>query len=383
MTENIVVQVNLGERSYPVWVAANVCRQAGQMVTDRLGKYARTVVIVSNPKVWGLYGSTVEASLQQAGIRTLVFLMGDGERFKTIQTATRIWSFLIEQKVEREASLLALGGGVVGDMTGFVAATYLRGIPYVQMPTTLLAQIDSSVGGKTAVNHPQGKNLIGAFHQPALVLIDPLTLQTLPNREWNAGWCEALKYGVIRDAAFFSELEQFLPFPSRRASTWTAEETAFLSQVIARCCRIKADIVEADEREGGLRRILNFGHTFGHAFEAVTRYRWFRHGEAVGYGMIAVCELASQMGICSDETGNRVMNAILSLGHLPGLDPLDFDEVLLALQLDKKSTGGTVRFILPRSIGEVIEVSSPERTVLAASLAAFCQKVKNWTLQAR
>ncbi|MBI4747916.1 MAG: 3-dehydroquinate synthase [Acidobacteria bacterium] len=378
MTETTIVEVALGERSYPVWVAADVCRQAGQAVNDRLGKYARTVVIVSNPKVWRLYGSTVDASLQQAGIRTLVFLMGDGERFKTIQTANRIWSFLIEQKVEREASLLALGGGVVGDMTGFIAATYLRGVPYVQMPTTLLAQIDSSVGGKTAVNHPRGKNLIGAFHQPALVLIDPTTLQTLPKREWNAGWCEALKYGVIRDASFFSELEHFLPFPTRRVSTWSSEDTAFLRQAIARCCRIKADVVEADEREGGLRRILNFGHTFGHAFEAVTRYRWFRHGEAVGYGMIAVFELALQLGMCTESAANRVLDVVLGLGHLPGLDLLDGDEVLQALQLDKKSSGGTVRFIVPTTIGEVVEIPSPEATVLKATLRTVQRKVSEW-----
>lgn len=371
--ENLItVPVALGDRAYNVLVGAGLCRQAGHWLTLVLGDFASTVVMVSNPTVWKQYGDQIEKNLKDTGIRTYSFLMGDGERFKNLRTAEKLWSFLIEQRIERRATLLALGGGVVGDMTGFVAATYLRGVPYVQVPTTLLAQIDSSVGGKTAINHPRGKNLIGAFHQPALVLVDTETLVTLPRREWNAGWCEALKYGVIRDEQLFAQLEQKLPFPLPQFSSWTNEEASFLTQVIARCCQIKAAIVVADERETGERRILNFGHTVGHALEAVTNYRTFRHGEAVGYGMLAAFELATALGFCPNQVAERVSKAVHQVGNLPKANHLDPLALLKAMQHDKKSVAGNIRLILPKQIGEVFEHSAPSSAMLLQAIKRAC-----------
>ncbi|MBX7218331.1 MAG: 3-dehydroquinate synthase [Blastocatellia bacterium] len=362
------LQVGLGERAYPIHIGPELCSQAGTLVRETLGDFARTVVLVSNPKVWKLYGAGVESSLRQAGIQTFSFLMGDGERFKTLRTAEKLWSFLIAERIERKAALLALGGGVVGDLTGFVAATYLRGIPYVQIPTTLLAQIDSSVGGKTAVNHPLGKNLVGSFHQPALVLADTNTLLTLPRREWQAGWCEALKYGVIRDSLLFERLEHSLPFPTRNCTNWNETAQHFLTDIITRCCEIKAAVVEADEREAGERKILNFGHTVGHALEAVTKYRHFRHGEAVGYGMIAACEIAVQLGLFTSEESQRVRVAVHQVGKLPPASQLDRARIIAALRHDKKAEKGTVRFILPTKIGAVVERTAPPDDILETVL---------------
>ncbi|MGE0885309.1 MAG: 3-dehydroquinate synthase, partial [Blastocatellales bacterium] len=287
-----LVHVSLGERSYDITIADGALKQAGEITRGALGAKTRKLAIISNARVHGHYGKSVEKSLKQAGFATLTHLIGDGERAKSLSTAEKALAFMIANRFERGDAVVALGGGVVGDLAGFVAACYQRGVNYVQIPTTLLAQIDSSVGGKTAVNHRLGKNLIGAFHQPRAVVIDPQTLATLPRRELRAGLYEALKYGVIWDRKLFDLLNEKL-------EDVFALDAELLTRIIARCCEIKAEVVTTDERESGLRRILNFGHTVGHALEAVTAYRRLKHGEAVGYGMQCASKIAEKADIIS------------------------------------------------------------------------------------
>jgi 3-dehydroquinate synthase len=340
------VQVSLGERSYEITIAGGLLARAGELARAALGRQTRRLAIISNPTVYSRYGKPLERSLRRAGFGTLTHLIGDSERAKSIRTAERAWAFLIANRFERGDAILALGGGVVGDLAGFVAATFLRGISYLQAPTTLLAQIDSSVGGKTAVNHRLGKNLIGAFHQPRAVLVDPCTLRTLPRRELRAGLYEALKYGVIRDRELFALICQ-----ARLRLEALEEET--LTRLIARCCEIKAEVVAADEREAGLRRILNFGHTVGHALEAATAYRRLKHGEAVGYGMKTASAMAEKIGIISRDESRAIARGVELLGPLPRIDDLRPQDVLAALAHDKKVAQGQLPFILPTTIGDV------------------------------
>jgi len=340
------VHVKLGERSYAITIAGGALTRTGELIRQALGAKTRRLAIISNPRVYGLYGKTVERSLRQAEFATLAHLMGDGERAKSLRTAERAWAFLIANRFERSDALVALGGGVVGDLSGFVAATFLRGISYAQVPTTLLAQIDSSVGGKTAINHPLGKNLIGAFHQPRAVVIDPRVLRSLPPRELRAGLYEALKYGVIRDRALFDLICHTQP-------EIAAFDESPLARIIARCCAIKAEVVTADERESGLRRILNFGHTVGHALEAVTAYRRLKHGEAVGYGMKSASTMAEKIGIIPPDESRAIRLGIDSLGPLPKLDDLRTQDVIAAMAHDKKVAQGRLPFILPTAIGAV------------------------------
>ncbi len=340
------VHVALAERSYDITIAEGALARTGEIARAALGNKARRLAVISNPLVYGHYGKAVEKSLKQAGFGVLTHLMGDGERAKSLKTAERALAFMIEHRFERNDAVIALGGGVVGDLAGFVAATYMRGVPYVQIPTTLLAQIDSSVGGKTAVNHPLGKNLIGAFHQPRAVVIDPKVLTTLAAREFRAGMYEAVKYGVIRDAA----LAEFI---TQNLSQLNELDSAALIHLIARCCEIKAEVVTADEREGGVRRILNFGHTVGHALEAVTQYRRFKHGEAVGYGMQCAAAIAEKAGVLSATDATVIHRQIAALGKLPRLNDLAVNDILKAMQHDKKAAQGKLPFILPTCVGEV------------------------------
>jgi 3-dehydroquinate synthase len=341
------INVKLAKRSYQIRIEAGLVDRVGRLAQAALGDKARRAVVVSNPKVNAIYGSRVARSLAGEGFKAHSFLIGDGERHKTLQTAQSLYSFLIEKGVERADFIVALGGGVVGDLAGFVAATYLRGIRVVQVPTTLLAQIDSSVGGKTAVNHRLGKNLIGVFHQPSLVVIDPETLCSLPPREVKAGLCEAVKYGVIRDRSLFDRIVLSM-------DELKSFEGPALTHLIASCCRIKAEIVERDEREGGLRRILNFGHTVGHALEAVTRYRRFLHGEAVGHGMRAASMIAERVGLLAENDRQRIDEAINRVGRLPKTNNLALSDIMSAMRHDKKSEGGHVAFVLPVEIGRVV-----------------------------
>ncbi len=341
------VHVSLNERSYDITIADGILAQTGEITRAALSAKTRRLAIIANPKVHALYGRTVERSLKKAGFVTLTHLMGDGEKYKSLRTAERAWSFLLEHRFERSDAIVALGGGVVGDLAGFVAATYQRGLSFVQIPTTLLAQIDSSVGGKTAVNHPLGKNMIGAFHQPRAVMIDPTALRTLAPRELRAGLYEVLKTGIIRDRALFE-----LTCDSIRQLE--ACDTDILARIIARCCGIKAEVVTADEREAGLRRILNFGHTIGHALEAVTHYRRLKHGEAVGYGMKSAASIAEKAGIIAPAESQAIRVGIDLSGPLPEISDLRPQDILTAMTHDKKAAQGKIPFILPVRIGEVI-----------------------------
>ncbi|MCI0485134.1 MAG: 3-dehydroquinate synthase [Blastocatellia bacterium] len=354
------VTVKLKSRSYAVEIAAGSVDRAGELARLALGARPRTAVIVSNPAVDALYGRRAARSLARSGLETLRFLMGDGERYKTIGTARSLYTFLIEHKVERRDVIVALGGGVVGDLSGFVAATYLRGISFIQVPTTLLAQIDSSIGGKTGVNHALGKNLIGAFHQPRLVVIDPETLATLPARQIRAGLYEAIKYGVIRDRRLFQRIVRQIEQIKRLDPT-------SLTHLIARSCSIKAEVVARDECEGGLRRILNFGHTVGHALEAVTRYRRFYHGEAVGYGMQAASRIAELMDLLAVEDREAIDEAVRLVGRLPQAKSLALNDIISAMGHDKKAEAGRLTFVLPVEIGRVVLRSDvPPRLVRSA-----------------
>ena len=341
------VLVPLGERAYDITIAEGALQRTGAVTRQAFGPRARRVALVSDRTVHRLHGSVVERALRQAGLEPLPCLIAPGERAKTLRTAERIWSTLIAERFERAEGIVALGGGVVGDLAGFVAATYQRGIPVVQIPTTLLAQIDSSVGGKTAVNHPLGKNLIGAFHQPSAVIIDPAVLTTLPRREFQAGLYEAIKYGIIRDPALAHSIENGL-------DRLLALDPTILVPLIARCCQIKAEVVTEDEREGGLRRILNYGHTVGHALEAVTDYRRFRHGEAVGEGMKCAAAIAAALDLLASEQKDQINALIDAVGPRPRMDDLDVPAILDAMTRDKKVVSGRLSFILPTRIGEVV-----------------------------
>lgn len=361
-TERVLVP--LGERSYEIEIGGGALARVGEMARSVFGANARRVALISNAIVYELCGAAVERALRRAGFKTLVHLIGDGERAKTVRTAERAWDFLIENRLERREGLIALGGGVVGDLAGFVAATYQRGIPFLQIPTTLLAQIDSSVGGKTAVNSPRGKNLIGAFHQPAGVIIDPLVLRSLPPREFGAGMYEALKYGIIRDRALADFIAASLP-------RLQALDPEVLTPLIARCCQIKADVVAADEREGGLRRILNYGHTVGHALEAITSYRRLRHGEAVGYGMIAAATMAASIGILAPADAESIRERTAAIGRRPRIDDLDAGAIIAAMAHDKKVAHGRLPFILPTTIGEVVVRDDVPATAIRAAVRAL------------
>lgn len=344
------VHVSLGERSYDITIADGALARIGEITRAALGNKTRKLAIISNARVHGFYGKAVEKSLKQAGFAILTHLIGDGERAKSLSTAEKALAFMIANRFERSDAVVALGGGVVGDLAGFVAACYQRGVNYVQIPTTLLAQIDSSVGGKTAVNHKLGKNLIGAFHQPRAVIIDPQVLRTLPRRELGAGLYEALKYGVIWDQKFFALLTEGF-------ENVFALDPALLIQLIARCCEIKAEVVTTDERESGLRRILNFGHTVGHALEAVTAYRRLKHGEAVGYGMQCASLIAEKTGIIPHAESLAIRVGVDELGRftrLPRIDDLNIHEVIAAMAHDKKVAQGKLPLILPTKVGEVV-----------------------------
>lgn len=354
------VAVHLGSRSYQVQISSGLLDELGHHARAALGQNATQAVVVSNATVDSIYNARAVSSLARADFKTQRFSIGDGERFKGLRTAESLFAFLIERRVERSDVIVALGGGVVGDLAGFVAATYLRGIRLIQVPTTLLAQIDSSVGGKTAVNHPLGKNLIGAFHQPSLVAIDPDVLRTLPPRQLQAGLYEALKYGVISDQRLFNRI-------TRNIDAIKKLDSPELEHLISRCCSIKASVVRTDEREGGLRKILNFGHTVGHALESVTRYRRFLHGEAVGLGMRAASRIAERLELLTTGERETIEAAIDSVGRLPSANTLALDDIISAMHRDKKVEAGRATFVLPVKIGRVVIRSDvPPQAVKAA-----------------
>lgn len=311
------------------------------------------VAVVTHPKIKRLYGAEIIKSLKGAGFDPRFIQVPEGERYKTLKQVERIYGRLIDERFDRKSTLVALGGGVIGDMAGFAAATYLRGIACVQCPTTVVAQVDAGIGGKTGVDHPRGKNLIGAFHQPRLVLVDPQTLATLPRREFTAGLAEVVKYGVILDSNFFAYLEA-------NASAILKQDPEKLLYCIQRSAAMKAQVVEADERESDLRRILNYGHTFGHAIETLTGYRKYKHGEAVAIGMCAAARLAERLGICPKEEVARQAALLRSFGLPTTLPKIDSASILTVMERDKKAAEGEIVFVLPKRIGAV-QVSRVDR----------------------
>ena len=339
----LTVTVNLKERSYPIHLGAGLLNQVGELA--RTNGIKGKVGIVTNPVVAGLYLDQVETSLTQSGYETVAFVVPDGEEHKNFTSLNNLYDQLIEHRFDRSSTLMALGGGVIGDLTGFAAATFLRGINFIQLPTTLLAQVDASVGGKTAVNHQRGKNLIGAFYQPRMVVIDVQTLETLSTREYVAGISEVIKYGVIEDANFFVYLEDHL-------DQLLHLEPDVVERVIATSCRIKAMVVEQDERENDRRAILNFGHTLGHALESFTNYERFLHGEGVAIGMVQAAILSAQEGLCTTTDLSRLERLVRAAG-LPWQIPRDIgvEQLLGGLEVDKKSLAGKIKFVLCSGIG--------------------------------
>lgn len=336
--------VNLKDRSYPIYIGAGLLSQITLFTQKHI--VDGTIAIITDHNVYRIYGKQFEQSLQSAKYNVKIYSVPAGEASKSLAVVESLIGKLIQDGLTRQATIFALGGGVVGDLVGFVAATFLRGVDYVQIPTTLLAQVDSSVGGKVGVNHALGKNLIGAFLQPKFVLIDPNVLKTLDQREIKAGLAEVIKYGLIKDIKFFNELEEKLE------SLISLSDEDFLIFCLEKCCRIKADIVERDEKESGERRLLNFGHTIGHALEAITDYNYFRHGEAVLWGMRAVAKLSSQLGFLSRYDSERIYNCTTGL-KAPAL-PKDItsQQIIDALARDKKQTDTGLKWVLLKEIGK-------------------------------
>ena len=339
------VKVSLAERSYDILIRSGLRGEVGRCLRG-LG-FSGKVAVVTSPAIRRLYAPAVIRSLRQAGYETRSILIPDGERAKTLRWVSAILDELATARFERGSVLVALGGGVVGDVTGFAAAIFARGIPCVQVPTTLVAQVDSSVGGKTGVNHALGKNLIGAFHQPRLVLIDPETLNTLPTAEWTAGMAEVIKYGMIADEEFFAYVE-------RHMAALRSREDGPVTHVVTRSCQIKAAVVKDDERESDQRRILNYGHTVGHALESLGKYRTLLHGEAVAIGMVQEADLARYMGLCPDEVAARQHALVREAGLPDRLPRVGFSELWGAMQHDKKVAEGRLHCVLPERVGRVV-----------------------------
>ena len=364
---------------YEIRIERGLLRRLGSEARRCLGRTARRVAIVSNSRVFDLYGAQAIESLRSKNFVVSPWLMGEGERFKSLRALNQALAFLSEAGLERSDAVIALGGGVVGDLAGFAAAVYLRGIALIQVPTTLLAQIDSSVGGKTGVNLTTGKNLVGAFHQPRRVIIDTQTLSTLPKRELTAGWCEAVKNGAAGSRKLFLQTTSFL-----RRLDWSQQQfqSPQLETLIAAQCAFKASIVTGDEREAidrtdhRSRRILNFGHTVAHALEAVTRYRRFRHGEAVGYGMLVAGELSKTLGLLEVSELELLRGAVRLCGPLPPSGDLDQRAIAELAGRDKKSLDGQVQWVLLERIGRARIVNGRELTprLLHASLGAVLRR---------
>lgn len=338
--------MNLKDRNYPIFFGEGLLDQLGRLIRQHLSK-ARRVFVISNTSVDALYGARVMKSLEEAELNPAKGLIPDGEQHKTLETASKLYDQLVEHQMDRSSVVISLGGGVVGDIAGFVAATFMRGVPFVQVPTSLLAQVDSSIGGKVAVNHPAGKNLIGAFHQPGLVLIDIDTLKTLPAKEMTAGMAEVIKHGVIMDHNYFNWIEGNL-------ERILEMQPKVLEEMVYGSCFIKGKVVEQDEREENLRAILNFGHTVGHALEAISHYQRYRHGEAVAIGMVQACRLGQAMGMMGQAEVERVILLLEKTG-LPTTIPQEFGtgEILEAMKRDKKAYENQIKMVIPAGIGRV------------------------------
>lgn len=349
--------VDLGDRSYPIYIGPGLLAKLDSLLPKLSGKQ---VLVVTNTTVAPLYLESVMQALD--GLQASSLVLPDGEEFKTMDTLNQIFTALLERKHSRTTTLIALGGGVIGDITGFAAAAYQRGVDFIQIPTTLLSQVDSSVGGKTGVNHPLGKNMIGAFHQPKAVIADTGTLSTLPERELSAGLAEVIKYGLIRDGEFLDWIEANMP-------ALVARDPAALTYAIKRSCEVKAEVVALDEREGGLRAILNLGHTFGHAIEAAQGYGKWLHGEAVGAGMVMAVDLSCRLGYVSQAEVERSRSIVAAAG-LPVQGPADMtvETYLDKMAVDKKNVDARIRLVLLRSMGDAIVTAEFDQSLLRATL---------------
>jgi 3-dehydroquinate synthase len=361
LTDPIRIDVTTGTRTSPILIGEGLSDDLGTLLNHH-GIGSRRF-IVSNPAVWRLHGERLRTALGGGD----PILLPDGERFKNLQSVSKIYELLIRANADRGSTIIAVGGGVVGDSAGFAAATFLRGIALVHVPTTLLAQVDSSIGGKVGVNHALGKNLIGAFHQPALVVIDPGLLKTLPRREFRSGLYEVVKYGVISSRGLFDRLDADV-------TSLFAKEGRALVPAIVESCRIKADVVSKDERESGLRRILNYGHTVGHALEAVTNYRRFRHGEAIALGMLAAADLAAVRGALAERERQALANLIGKLGPLPSVADLSIPGIIEAIRRDKKVVDGRLHFVIAIEIGATMTVDDVTEEELRGVLVRLGMK---------
>ena len=376
----LAVRLPARQRKYEIKIGADLLSQSGREVRVVLGSDSRRIALISNPTVFAIYGKRALESLKASHFKTFHWLMPEGEQHKTLNSWKRALAFLSESGLERGDAVVALGGGVVGDLAGFAAASYLRGIAFVQVPTTLLAQIDASVGGKTGVNLPAGKNLVGAFHQPRLVIIDTLTLATLPERELTSGWCEAVKQGAVGSRKLFAQTRRLLNRSGTDFSLWLSREESQteVCATIAAHCHFKAAIVAGDELEeiGRVdhrsRRILNFGHTTAHALEKLTDYRRFRHGEAVGYGMLVAAEISKNIGMLAPEELESLRDTVRLCGPLPAAHDLSIDEIISAMKADKKSLAGVTKWVLLERIGRarIVDGSQIDRRILRLSLRA-------------
>lgn len=352
------VKVNFRDRSYVITIGPGSIAKLGGIVAAGA---PTAVLVVSNPKVAGLHGEAALTSLRQAGLRAELTCIPAGERFKTLGTVRRVYDALLEARIDRRGAIVALGGGVVGDLAGFAAATYLRGIDFHQVPTTLLSQVDASVGGKVGVDLPQGKNLVGAFHQPKSVVIDTNTLRTLSARELRSGLAEVVKHGIIYDQEFFVFLDRFAP-------DLLAGREHPMVEAISRSVAIKRDVVEKDERESGLRAILNYGHTIGHAIEVTSGYGRYRHGEALAIGMVTEALLAESQGVADSDLAREVADALSKFRLTVTMDAaLSTEELVRAAETDKKTLGGRLRLALPGPLGRC-RVTEVSRQALAAAI---------------
>jgi 3-dehydroquinate synthase len=356
---NILLSVDLGERSYPIVIGAGGLDDAALMARHIDGD---KVAIVTNTTVAPLYLERLRGGLAAQGKQVISIVLPDGEEHKNWASLMQIFDALLANKCDRKTTLVALGGGVIGDLTGYAAASYMRGVGFIQVPTTLLAQVDSSVGGKTGINHPLGKNMIGAFYQPRIVVADIDTLDTLPARELSAGLAEVIKHGAITDAAFFDWIEANI-------GKLMARDRAALAYAVARSCEIKAEVVRQDEREGGLRAILNFGHTFGHAIEAGLGYGQWLHGEAVGCGMVMAADLSHRLGLVDAVSVERLRKLVAAAGLPVSAPDLGTQRWLELMEVDKKNEGGAIKFILLKPLGSPSITTAPQEQLLA-TLAA-------------
>jgi 3-dehydroquinate synthase len=353
------IVVPLGERTYSIHIGSALLAKSELLVSNLVRPRA---AIVSNQCVAALYLKKLTTTLESAGVRVLPIILADGERHKNLETLNQIFSALLADRCDRKTTVVALGGGVIGDLAGFAAATYQRGIPFAQVPTTLLAQVDSSVGGKTGVNHPLGKNMIGAFYQPQVVIADTDTLSTLPMKEFSAGLAEVIKYGLIRDLPLLEWLEQHM-------DALMAGDPVALAEAIARSCANKAEVVAQDEREAGVRALLNFGHTFGHAIESAMGYGTWLHGEAVAAGMVLAARLSARLGYLDRSDVQRII-ALLKRAKLPTEAPeIPVDRFIELMAVDKKVDSGKVNFVLLRHLGDAFVTGEVPDLLLREVLA--------------